>query len=70
MYLPWIGFLGALDELFKAHLVFGIAYCEILYNMYTFIQMTVYNNDMEKVKKNPREIEIRSRLLQENQSSV
>ncbi|KAM8751483.1 uncharacterized protein AB9X84_013033 [Acanthopagrus schlegelii] len=33
--------LGAFDELFKAHFVFGTIYMPALHNMYTFIQTTV-----------------------------
>ncbi|XP_076733712.1 uncharacterized protein LOC143414009 [Maylandia zebra] len=32
--------LGAFDELFKAHFVFGTSYNTMLHNMYTFIQTT------------------------------
>ncbi|KAI2646880.1 N-acetyldiaminopimelate deacetylase [Labeo rohita] len=46
--------LGAIDELFKAHFVFGTSYNIMLHNMYTFIQTTVYNIDVGKVKESPR----------------
>ncbi|XP_039520696.1 uncharacterized protein LOC120474475 isoform X3 [Pimephales promelas] len=55
--------LGAFDELFKAHFVFGTSYNTMLHNMYTFIQTTVYNIDVGKVKESPRVAEIRARLL-------
>ncbi|KAK2840958.1 hypothetical protein Q7C36_012537 [Tachysurus vachellii] len=55
--------LGALDELFKAHFVFGTSYNIMLHNMYTFIQTTVYNIDVGKVKESPRVSEVRARLL-------
>ncbi|KAL3972941.1 fibroblast growth factor [Sarotherodon galilaeus] len=55
--------LGAFDELFKAHFVFGTSYNTMLHNMYTFIQTTVYNIDVGKVKESPRVAEIRTRLL-------
>nr|XP_057927739.1 uncharacterized protein LOC131128672 isoform X2 [Doryrhamphus excisus] len=40
--------LGASDELFKVHFVFGTSYNTMLHNMYTFIQATVYNIDVGK----------------------
>ncbi|XP_067379244.1 uncharacterized protein [Channa argus] len=55
--------LGAFDELFKAHFVFGTSYNIILQNMYTFIQTTVYNIDVGKVKESPRVAEVRAKLL-------
>lgn len=55
--------LGAFDELFKAHYVFGTSYNTMLHNMYTFIQTTVYNIDVGKVKESPRVAEVRARLL-------
>lgn len=55
--------LGAFDELFKAHFVFGTSYNTLLHNMYTFIQTTVYNIDVGKVKESPRVAEVRARLL-------
>ncbi|RXN31317.1 hypothetical protein ROHU_017098 [Labeo rohita] len=50
--------LGAIDELFKAHFVFGTSYNIMLHNMYTFIQTTVYNIDVGKVKESPRVAEV------------
>ena len=55
--------LGAFDELFKAHFVFSTSYNSMLHNMYTFIQTTVYNIDVGKVKECPRVFEVRARLL-------
>ncbi|XP_076137860.1 uncharacterized protein LOC143121386 [Alosa pseudoharengus] len=55
--------LGAFDELFKAHFVFGTLYNSMLHNMFVFIQTTVYNIDVGKVKESPRVAEIRARLL-------
>nr|XP_055035025.1 uncharacterized protein LOC129422902 [Misgurnus anguillicaudatus]XP_055035026.1 uncharacterized protein LOC129422902 [Misgurnus anguillicaudatus] len=55
--------LGAFDELFKAHFVFGTNYNTMLHNMYTFIQTTVYNIDVGKVKESPCVAEVRARLL-------
>ncbi|KAE8278834.1 hypothetical protein D5F01_LYC22411 [Larimichthys crocea] len=46
--------LGAFDELFKVHYVFATTYNPMLYNMFTFIQTTVYNIDVGKVKESPR----------------
>ncbi|KAL6469076.1 hypothetical protein MHYP_G00226000 [Metynnis hypsauchen] len=54
----------AFDELFKAHFVFGTAYCESLRNLYTFIQTTVYKIDFGKVKESPRVAELRARFVQ------
>ncbi|CAL8269938.1 unnamed protein product [Arctogadus glacialis] len=56
--------LGAFDELFKTHFVFGIMYNQMLQNMYTFVQTTVFNIDVGKVRESPRVAEIRARLLQ------
>ncbi|XP_078793026.1 uncharacterized protein LOC144981306 [Oryzias latipes] len=56
--------LGAVDELFKAHFVFGTLYSQMLHNMYTFIQTTVYNIDVAQVQESPRVAEIRARILQ------
>nr|XP_043878135.1 uncharacterized protein LOC122766935 isoform X1 [Solea senegalensis] len=58
-----ISSLGAFDELFKAHFVFGTSYNSMLHNMYMFIQTTVYNIDVGKVKESPRVAEVRARLL-------
>lgn len=55
--------LVAFNELFKIHFVFGIAYNTMLRNVYTFIQTTVYNIDIGKVKETPRVAELRARLL-------
>lgn len=55
--------LGAFDELFKAHFVFGTRYNQMLHNMYTFIQTTIYNIDIGQVQESPRVAEIRARLL-------
>ncbi|XP_073764364.1 uncharacterized protein si:ch211-196p9.1 isoform X4 [Danio rerio] len=55
--------LGAFDELFKAHFVFSTPYNAMLNNMYIFIQTTVYNIDVGKVKESPRVAEVRARLL-------
>ncbi|XP_070819470.1 uncharacterized protein [Chaetodon trifascialis] len=55
--------LGAFDELFKAHYVFATSYNPMLHNMFTFIQTTVYNIDVGKVKESPRVAEVRARLL-------
>ncbi|XP_062253507.1 uncharacterized protein LOC133962083 [Platichthys flesus] len=55
--------LGAFDEMFKAHYVFATTYNPMLYNMFTFIQTTVYNIDVGKVKESPRVAEVRARML-------
>ncbi|KAI3373260.1 hypothetical protein L3Q82_006386 [Scortum barcoo] len=55
--------LAAFDELFKAHFVFGTMYSQMLHNMYTFIQTTVYNIDVGKVQESPRVAEMRARML-------
>ena len=55
--------LGAFDELFKAHYVFATSYNPMLHNMFTFIQTTVYNIDVGKVKESPRVAEVRARFL-------
>lgn len=56
--------LAAFDELFKAHFVFSKAYDAVLHNMFTFIQTTVCNIDMGRVRESPRVAEVRARLLQ------
>ncbi|RVE61679.1 hypothetical protein OJAV_G00174860 [Oryzias javanicus] len=55
--------LGAFDELFKAHFVFSVSYDCALLNFYTFLQTTVYNIDMGKMRLSPRVRDIRARLL-------
>ncbi|KAJ8391952.1 hypothetical protein AAFF_G00084230 [Aldrovandia affinis] len=55
--------LGAFDELFKAHFVFNVSYDVALVNFYTFLQTTVYNIDVGKMKETPRVRELRARLL-------
>lgn len=56
--------LAAVDELFKAHYVFGTTYCQELTNVYTFLQTTLYDIDVEITKVNPRVAELRARMLQ------
>ncbi|XP_065150383.1 uncharacterized protein [Paramisgurnus dabryanus] len=56
--------LACVDELFKAHFVFGTSYCQELNNVYTFLQTTVYDIDVETTKVNPRVAELRARMLQ------
>ncbi|XP_054913542.1 uncharacterized protein LOC129377547 isoform X2 [Poeciliopsis prolifica] len=58
--------LGTFDELFKAHFVFNFSYDAALMNFYTFLQTTVYNIDVGKMKESPRVRDVRARLL--NQS--
>ncbi len=55
--------LGAFDELFKAHFVFNVSYDGALVNFYTFLQTTVYNIDMGKMKESPRVRDMRAKLL-------
>ena len=55
--------LGAFDELFKAHFVFNVSYDAALVSFYTFLQTTVYNIDVGKMKETPRVRELRARLL-------
>ncbi|XP_029547342.1 uncharacterized protein LOC115149023 isoform X2 [Salmo trutta] len=57
--------LGASDELFKTHFVFDTAYNTMLRNMHTFIQTTVYNIDIGKVKETSRVAELRAFLKME-----
>ncbi|KAL4660860.1 hypothetical protein GN956_G771 [Arapaima gigas] len=55
--------LGAFDELFKTHFVFGLSYDEALSSVYTFLQTTVYHIDVGSVKESPRVKELRARVL-------
>lgn len=55
--------VGALDELFKAHYVFGTSYSAPLTNFFTFLQTTVYNIDVGETKETPRVAELRARML-------
>ena len=55
--------LACVDELFKAHFVFGTRYCQELTNVYTSLQTTVYDIDVENTKVNPRVAELRTRTL-------
>ena len=55
--------LACVDELFKAHFVFGTRYCQEFTNVYTFLQTTVYDIDVENTKVNPRVAELRARML-------
>ncbi|CAI5642751.1 unnamed protein product [Oreochromis niloticus] len=55
--------LGAFDELFKAHFVFSVSYDAALVNFYTFLQTTVYNIDMGKMKESPRVRDLRAKIL-------
>ncbi len=56
--------LACVDELFKAHFVFGTSYCQELTNVYSFLQTTVYDIDVETTKVNPRVADLRARILQ------
>ncbi|KAI5099194.1 hypothetical protein C0J45_11333, partial [Silurus meridionalis] len=55
--------LACVDELFKAYFVFGTSYCQQLTNVYSFLQTTVYDLDVEVTKVNPRVAELRARML-------
>ncbi|RXN12997.1 hypothetical protein ROHU_009936 [Labeo rohita] len=55
--------LAAFDELFKAHFVFGASYSKVLHNMYTFIQTTVFEIAIGKVKESSRVAELRARFM-------
>ncbi|GAA6225850.1 uncharacterized protein LOC120725466 [Lates japonicus] len=52
------GSVGALDELFKAHYVFGTSYSSSLTNFFTFLQTTIYNIDVGETKETPRVAEL------------
>ncbi|XP_052456531.1 uncharacterized protein LOC128015910 [Carassius gibelio] len=56
--------LACVDELFKAHFVFGTSYYQELTNVFSFLQTTVYDIDVETTKVNPRVSELRARILQ------
>nr|XP_043888719.1 uncharacterized protein LOC122773835 isoform X1 [Solea senegalensis] len=45
--------VGALDDLFKAHYVFGTSYSSSLANVFTFLQTTIYNIDVGETRKLP-----------------
>lgn len=55
--------VGAFDELFKAHFVFGTSYSESLSSFYIFIQTAIYNIDAGVSKERPRVREIWARFL-------
>ncbi|XP_033956094.1 uncharacterized protein [Pseudochaenichthys georgianus] len=55
--------LGAFDELFKSHYVFNLSYEESLVPLYTFVQTTVYNIDINTTDESPRIRELRAKLL-------
>ncbi|CAL8236585.1 unnamed protein product [Boreogadus saida] len=55
--------VGALDELFKAHYVFGTSYSPALNNFFTFLQTSIYNIDVGKTKETPRIAELRARMV-------
>ena len=38
-------------------------YNQMLHNMYTFIQTTIYNIDIGQVQESPRVAEVRAKLL-------
>ncbi|XP_063058389.1 uncharacterized protein LOC134451923 [Engraulis encrasicolus] len=55
--------VGALDELFKVHFVFGTSYSPALNNFFTFLQTSIYNIDVGKTKETPRIAELRARMV-------
>ena len=55
--------LAAFDELFKVHIVFSVSYDDALSNMYTFLQTTVYNIDVDTTKESPKVKELRAKFL-------
>ncbi|KAK1895633.1 Protein Smaug like 1 [Dissostichus eleginoides] len=55
--------LGAFDELLKSHYVFNLSYEESLVQLYTFVQTTVYNIDINTTDESPRIRELRAKLL-------
>ncbi|XP_039527428.1 uncharacterized protein LOC120479215 [Pimephales promelas] len=54
------GSVGAFDELFKAHYVFGTSYSSSLSSFFTFVQTTI---DMGETKETPRVAELRARMV-------
>lgn len=55
--------LAAFDELFKVHFVFSVSYDDALSNMYTFLQTTVYNIDVDTTKESPKVKELRAKFM-------
>ncbi|KAM3603953.1 uncharacterized protein V6R79_004503, partial [Siganus canaliculatus] len=55
--------LGAFDELFKSHFVFGVKYDDSLSRLYRFLQTTVYDIDIGNTEETPRVKELRAKLL-------
>ncbi|GAA6096868.1 uncharacterized protein LOC113075332 [Tachysurus ichikawai] len=56
------GSVGAFDELFKAHNVFGTSYSSSLSGFFTFMQTTIYNIEIGETKETPRVAELRARM--------
>lgn len=55
--------LSAFDELFKVHYVFGISYGAALHNMFTFLQILIYNIDVGITRESPRVGDLRAKIL-------
>ncbi|XP_062279157.1 uncharacterized protein LOC133983958 [Scomber scombrus] len=55
--------LTAFDELFKVHFVFSVDYDDALSNMYSFLQTTVYNIDVDTTKESPKVKELRAKFM-------
>ncbi|KAI4828968.1 hypothetical protein KUCAC02_023036, partial [Chaenocephalus aceratus] len=53
--------LAAIDELFKLH--FGTSYDPALKSMYTFLQTTVYNIDVDTTSESPKVKELRTKFV-------
>ncbi|KAI4792374.1 hypothetical protein KUCAC02_033418, partial [Chaenocephalus aceratus] len=55
--------LAAIDELFKLHFVLGTSYDPALKSMYTFLQTTVYNIDVDTTSESPTVKELRTKFV-------
>lgn len=55
--------LAAFDELFKVHFVFSVSYDEALCSLYTFLQTTVYNIDVDTTRESPKVKELRDKFM-------
>nr|XP_033957513.1 uncharacterized protein LOC117460296 isoform X1 [Pseudochaenichthys georgianus]XP_033957514.1 uncharacterized protein LOC117460296 isoform X1 [Pseudochaenichthys georgianus] len=55
--------LAAIDELFKLHFVLGTSYDPALKSMYTFLQTTVYNIDVDTTSESPKVKELRTKFV-------
>ncbi|KAI4811648.1 hypothetical protein KUCAC02_014527, partial [Chaenocephalus aceratus] len=55
--------LAAIDELFKLHFVLGTSYDPALKSMYTFLQTTVYNIDVDTTSDSPKVKELITKFV-------